>query len=219
MNSSNKTDSNFVRNGAMLGIVSPIVWIMLIILMGLLNPDYSHLTNFISDLGAIEAPNPYVQRINFFQFGFSISLLAIAIFKGMERSSVAMLILQLIIGLGIFFSGVFPGHSLDPESHKSFLHNIVGLPAFICIILLPLIAGFKFRRMDNWKDLANYSMLMTPVLALMLFLMIREDIVEDNGYPGLYQRFFIGIWILWIIMVSIRLKKLKDFKTNRQQRV
>ena len=219
MNAINNPRSNYVRIGAILSIVSPIVWIFLIILMGFLYPDYSHLTNFISDLGAIEAPNPYVQRINFFQFGLSIVLLAIAIFKSMERSSVVILILQLIIGIGIFFSGIFPGHSLDPESHESFLHNIVGLPAFICIILLPLIAGFKFRRIDNWKGLANYSMLMSPILALMLFLMIREDIVVDNGYPGLYQRFFIGIWILWIIMVSIRLMKLEDFKTNRQQRV
>lgn len=210
-----KTSSSFVRYGAIIGLVSPIIWILLVILMSSLHDNYSHLTNFISELGAIEAPNPFVQRINFFQFGFSILVLAVALYKGMARPSIIVLVFQIIIGLGIFLSGIFPGNITDPKSYSSMMHDLVGLPAFLLIILIPLITGWKFRNRESWKDLAPYSMLMTPVLLLMLYLMIRADTVVQNGFPGLYQRIFLGIWIIWMILVSLRLKKLESKKTNR----
>jgi len=207
-----KTGSNFVKYGALIGLGSPIVWILLVVVMGFFYPNYSHLTNFISELGSLDAPQPYVQRLNFFQFGMSISVLAVALYKGMERPSILVLVFQLIIGLGIFLSGIFPGDMSDLESHTSMMHNLVGVPAFLLIILTPLISGLKFRKNNMWKDLAPYSMIMSPVLATMLFLMIRADIVETDGFPGLYQRIFLGIWILWMILISLRLYRLEDKK-------
>lgn len=75
--------------------------------------------NFITDLGALDAPLPHVQRLNFFQFGIGITALAVALYKGMEHPSRVALALQVTIGVGIFLSGIFPGHSNDPGSRES----------------------------------------------------------------------------------------------------
>ena len=81
-------------------------------------------------------------------------------------------------------------------------------------MLIPLITGWKFRKREEWKDIAPYAMLISPILLLMFFLMIRADVAVENGHPGLYQRFFLGLWILWMILVSLRLMKIQTMKTN-----
>jgi hypothetical membrane protein len=192
----------------MVGVASPIIFIALVVVMGSLYPGYSHLTNFISDLGALdapyEAPLPQVQRFNFFQFGVGISVLALALYNGMERPSRIGLAFQLAIGLGIFLSGIFPGHRSHPESHESLLHTLVGVPAFLLIMLVPLITGWAFRKREKWRDLAPYSLAMTPVLIAMFILMGHAD-SRPGGAPGLFQRLFVSTWIVWMILVSSRL--------------
>ena len=48
---------------AICGIISPVVFAILILLAGSLRPEYSHLINFVSELGAVDAPNAIIQRI------------------------------------------------------------------------------------------------------------------------------------------------------------
>jgi hypothetical membrane protein len=203
-----KTGTSFARCGAIVGLATPILFILLVVVMGFLHPGYSHLTNFISDLGALDAPLPYVQRLNFFQLGIGIAILAVELYKGTERASRVALAFQLAIGFGIFLSGIFPGHSDDPESRATLLHNLAGGPAFLLIMMVPLVAGWRFRQRKQWKDLAGYSMAMTPVLVAMFVLMGRADGMP-GGFPGLFQRLFIGIWLFWMILVSCRLLRLE----------
>jgi hypothetical membrane protein len=193
----------FVRLGAILGLVAPLLFVLLIVAMAALRPGYSHLTNFISDLGALDAPNPHVQRLNFFQFGIGIAALGVALHRGMDKPSRLALIGQLAIGIGIFLSGIFPGHTGDPASRASMLHNLVGVPAFLLIMLVPLVAGSRFRQIEEWRPLSHYSMVMTPLLVIFFVLMARAD--AAGGSPGMYQRLFIGTWMLWMVAIALRL--------------
>lgn len=196
-----------VRFGAVVGLASPLLFALLVVVMGALRPDYSHLTNFISDLGALDAPSPYVQRLNFLQFGLGNAILAIALFRGMAKPSRIALVFQLVIGLGIFLSAFFPGHTDDPASRASMMHNVVGIPAFVLIMLVPLVAGWRFRLSEEWRRLSGFSMAMTPTLIVLFVLMARAD-GAPGGTPGLYQRLFIGTWMVWMVVVSVRLLRL-----------
>lgn len=202
------TGTRFVRRAAVLGIGSPILFVLLVVVMGFIHPGYSHLTNFISDLGALDAPMPYVQRLNFFQFGIGITALAWALYMGMEQPSRVALVLQVIIGVGIFLSGIFPGHSNDPGSRETMLHNLVGIPAFLMIMLVPLVAHLKFRRSEAWRRLSAYSICMTPVLVAIFVLMAGAD-ASPTGNPGHFQRLFIGTWLFWVVLIAHRLYRLE----------
>lgn len=202
------TGTSFVRRAAILGIGSPVLFVLLVGVMGFVHPGYSHLTNFMSDLGSLDAPMPYVQRLNFFQFGIGITVLGLALYRGMEHPSRVALALQLTIGLGVFLSGIFPGHSNDPDSRATMLHNLVGIPAFLMIMLVPLVAGWRFRESGAWRDLSGYSMAMTPLLVTLFVLMARAD-GAPGGTSGLFQRLFIGTWMLWMVLTSCRLYRLE----------
>jgi hypothetical protein len=51
-------------------------------------------------------------------------------------------------------------------------------------------------------------MSMTPVLVTMFVLMARAD-ASPTGNPGLFQRLFIGTWLLWMVMIARRLYRLE----------
>lgn len=207
------TRTGLVRRAAVMGIGSPVLFVLLVVVMGFIHPGYSHLANFISDLGALDAPLPYVQRLNFFQFGIGITVLAVGLYNGMEHPSRTALAFQVTIGAGIFLSGIFPGYSNDPGSRESMLHNLVGIPAFLMIIWVPLVAGWRFRKSSAWRDLSGYSMAMTPVLVVMFVLMAQAD-ASPTGVPGLFQRLFIGTWLLWMIMIAHRLYRLESDRVS-----
>jgi len=197
-----------VKVAAILGLGAPLLFVLMVVTMGFVHPNYSHLTNFISDLGALDAPSPYVQRLNFFQFGIGITVLAWGLYRGMQNPSRVALVFQVMIGIGIFLSGIFPGHSNDPASRASMLHNLVGAPAFLLIMLVPLVAGLKFRQDSAWSDLSGYSIAMSPALVAWFVLMARAG-GAPGGTPGLFQRLFIGTWIVWMVLTSVRLYRME----------
>ncbi len=207
--------SGFVRVAASFGLGAPSLFVLLVVAMGFLHPSYSHFTNFISDLGALDAPSPYVQRLNFFQLGLGIVLLALGLYRAVENPSRVALAFQVVIGLGILLSGIFPGHSNDPTSRASMLHNLVGVPAFLLIMLVPLVAGLRFRQDAAWRDLSGYSMAMSPVLVTWFVLMVRAG-GAPGGTPGLFQRLFIGTWLLWMVLASVRLYRLGGRKVPKE---
>lgn len=110
----------------------------------------------------------------------------------------------MLIGVGIFMSGVFPGHAADATSRESFVHGVVGLPAFLLIVALPSVAGRRFSHDETWRDLSRPSYVLTPLLAVLLVLMGWSDGLPD-GRPGMFQRIFIGTWMAWMVTLGARL--------------
>lgn len=194
---------------------------MLVIVTGSLYPGYSHLTNFTSDLGALDAPLDatltHVQRFDFSQFGIGISVLALTAYNGMERPSCIGLAFQLTIGLGIFLSGIFPGHGLEPEARESLLYNPVGIPAILLVMFVPLVSGWTFRKREESNDLARYSIAMTPLLIAMFIPMGYAD-SQPGGAPGLFQRLSVGTWLLWMLLISTRPYRLKVERSKQPHR-
>ena len=67
---------------AICGIIAPIIFAIIVIIAGFLRPDYSHLTDFVSELGAVGAPNAIIQRINFVLLGILIVAFTFGLHRG-----------------------------------------------------------------------------------------------------------------------------------------
>jgi hypothetical protein len=55
---------------------------------------------------------------------------------------------------------------------------------------------------------------MTPLLIGMFILMGYAD-SQRGGAPGLFQRLFVGTWMLWMILISSRLYRLEVERSNQ----
>jgi len=82
---------------AICGIIAPIIFAIIVIISGLLRPDYNQLVNFVSELGAVGAPNAIIQRINFMLLGILIVAFTFGLHRGIGNGK-GSIIGPLLIG-------------------------------------------------------------------------------------------------------------------------
>jgi hypothetical protein len=77
------------------------------------------------------------------------------------------------------------------------LHSVgsaIGLPS---IVMAALILSWGFRRTEGWRQIHSV-MTLTIALGMLIALL---TIIVDVGMPGLQQRVFLGLVLLWLSMV------------------
>ena len=191
------------------GIAGPVLFAIVILVVGALRPDYSHVTQFISELG--ENGSAYSDLMNYFGFMCSaglIMLFAIALLARVDRTTLSGLA-AILIGLyaiGMFLAGVYSCDSgcLVPEpSREQVLHNLVSFAAFLSLILATVLWGIDMRKDRAWQRFGNYS-LVTAGLAVVLIVSMIAAAGARAG-AGMYQRLFLTTLFLWMAMFAYRL--------------
>ena len=119
------------------GIIAPAFFTLMVVVAGLHYSGYSHLTQAISELGAVDAPNPLIQDANFLVTGLLIVTFALGLRRGLDLrlSSAAG---SILVGA---FGAVMVVHAFLPcDSGCEFVttvgsaHNVTGLLAFLSAI-------------------------------------------------------------------------------------
>lgn len=198
-----------LRRLALVGIIGPIVWWLLIVFNGAITPGYSHISDFISTLGAVGAPYATIQTLNFAVFGGAILALTLGIhawFDTGRRPRIGTVLLG-IFGVGVLFAGVFPENPAAPESPTNILHNLVSTIAFLAGIGGVSLTSSLTRSDDRWPSY-RFELMATIAIVSVTFVVFMYSIFGDYGFVGLTQRVFIGAMSLWIVLQSYRLYRL-----------
>lgn len=200
-----------VRRFALVGIVGPIVWWLLVIVNGAITPGYSHSSDFISTLGAVGAPYATIQTINFGIFGGSILALMVGIhfwFDVGRRPRFGTILLG-VFGVCVVLAGVFPENAAVPESTTNVLHDVTSTIAFIAGVAGVGLITRRIEIDDRWPS-HRYELIGTVVVVLATFVVFMLSIFSDWAYVGLTQRLFIGVLTSWIVLQSYRLYRLVE---------
>lgn len=195
------------KTGVLCGILAPLLWASAIILCGSRRPEYSHLTQYISELGERGSSTELLMRyLGFVPTGlmhlaFAASLYAT--FSGSRLSSIAAALLALN-GLGRIVAGLFPCEAgcAGPRvllSQK--LHTLAAGVGFLSLIGTAIIWGIALRQHRNLRALSLYS-IGTGLCGLM-FLLLMSWSAELRAGTGLYERLSSGVLSLWISVFAI----------------
>ncbi|MGM9483411.1 DUF998 domain-containing protein [Roseateles sp. NT4] len=127
-------------------LLSGVAILLMTVVLGALTPGYSHLSQFISELGASGAPYEWwARRLGFLPAGLSLLAFCVLAFKAMPRSTGATLGL---IGLAVYAAGYVaasqfpcdPGCRPAEPSLSQVIHNTVGglgyalAPGFLALL-------------------------------------------------------------------------------------
>ena len=199
----------FVRRLASAGAVGPVVFWLVVLVLGFARAGYSHVSDPVSDLGAVNAPYAIVQQGNFVLLGISIIAFAVAIDRALRdgwRPWVGVLLIGVFGLLGAIGSGVFPANPGNPETMTNVLHGTSVSVGFLAGIIGISLTAWRLSLVGRWPGyrsrwtVVGTALLMFGSFALFLFLMINE-----TGYGGLGQRLFAGIVSGWIAYHSYQL--------------
>ena len=185
------------KNLLYLGIISPIVFWLTTLICGLMIVDYNHLSNLVSELGALNSKPQYL-----FTTGLVLcSVLNVLFVIGLYRVSRYKNIPVIPVVALLFFS-FLAGPAIFPMPLR--LHSISGIP-FPLMMLSPLLALILWRKYENIMKI-RLGAAIGLIIMLLGFLIFIPNILTENF--GLKQRFLYLGWTVWSAYLSYRFLQL-----------
>lgn len=200
-----------MRKSTLGGVLGPIIFSVAVVIAALMRPGYSHIEQFISELGATGTENAAFMNYAGFVFGgLLIASLGAALLTILPRRRVTLVasVLVSLFGLGVAASGMISCDLGCPQgtgTTANLVHNTIAPIAFLCLIAASFLLGVYWWRESGLRDLALYS-LGTGVTAL-VFLSLLASSLEGREVTGLWQRLLLMALFCWCIFVSLRTGK------------
>jgi len=196
---------------AICGIIAPLLFTILLIIIGNFHPNYNHITQYMSELGAVNAPYANIKNTGFSIIGILIMFFSFGMYVELNDKKTKAVILGsclvFISGLSFLLIGFFP---CDPNCINfttiGVIHGYLANTAQLPLIIAPCFLLRNFKRNKKWYNIYYYS-IATIVLGIIFFAVYKSYIFE--GYIGLLQRISFGIPILWVGIIAIKI-----FKSN-----
>ena len=183
---------------------APLAFLVAVVVTAYQRPEYSHYTQFISELGEATGTGAWIMNV----FGFGAFGVLSAIFFASRYVAVAnsrfptagriAIALSLVFSLGILGAGVFScDQSCMPEhaTRNQILHNVASVVLPLFIITIPVWV-YHLESLSRAPRFWWYTRVTTIVAALSFVLMLGA--AEDRAGLGMYQRFLVGSLWLWI---------------------
>lgn len=190
------------RNIGFIALITPLWFLAIYMLMSSQRPEYRHAINAISELGTLDAPNPWVWNIlGYILPGLAIALLGVGLkreFAPLHRNSIFPALALVASGLFMALSGAFPANLDDRGSTTTLLHLLGSFGCFLAF----LIAGFWLPKYFH-KNL-QLRWIAWPSL-LLVIASIATVFLRAGATPGLGQRLTFLCLFLWVTLVGFAL--------------
>jgi hypothetical membrane protein len=189
------------------GIIGPIWFITLVIVQGILQPDYSHIAMPISALTAW--PAGWIQKLNFLVFGTLMAAFTIGVHNAMRPTRFGVLGIALLLAssAGIVLAGLFPWINVSGVPTETPSHVVGAVLAFLCSSTGLIILSRRMAADPQWRSLSSY-VLVTGIVMLMLFIAVGGFAVREgtplHAWAGLMQRVLVAVWIACTIVMARR---------------
>lgn len=188
---------------ARLAVVGVAVYVAIDVPLAFLRPGYSLIYNAESDYG--RGAWYWVMDLNFLlRCGFSLAIAA-ALYhvvgaRGRARAGLALLVTWAVCsGLLAFFADDLEGQS---QRGSGVVHIVLAFVAFTAIAVGAIQISLSLASDPAWRPVARV-MLAVSVAGAVAFLLLGAAVRHHRAPDGLYERVFLGLELLWIIIVAV----------------
>lgn len=209
--------------GNLCGMLAPLLWASAIIFCGSLRPEYSHFTQYISELGERGSSTEFIMRYaGFVPTGLMHIAFAAFLYVAFRGGWLAVIAATLLAinGLARIGAGLFPCEPgcVGPKLLLSQqLHSLSAGLGFFAFIGASVLWGILFRRYQSLQGLSAYS-IGSGCLGLVLLALMSWS-AELRAGTGLYERLSSGLLSLWVLVFAVRLWWLKAYNVAGDSRL
>jgi hypothetical membrane protein len=190
------------------GLVGPTWFAVLVVLQGLLHPDYSHVALPISALAAW--PSGWIQNVNFVVFGVLMGAYAIGLHLGVRQGPGGALgpALLVLSGVGLVLAGTFPWRAADGDFVVPPGHLAGAFLSFLGAGSGLMVLSWRLAADPLWRGLARYA-LVTGITLVVLFLALfaLTRLPDSPRWAGLLQRVTTVVWFACTMILAVRLRR------------
>jgi hypothetical membrane protein len=162
-------------------------FLIVLIVLHILQPEFDPRFRFMSEYAL--GDYGWLMTTTFFALGLAPLITAIGLRSAYPSSRSTRIGLGLLVVAAIFIwlAGIF---------RDSIPHLLAGVVAFPSMVMAVLLLSWTFRRAARWQTMYQVALFIGLVMLAMFLLM-----VADLGMPGLQQRVFIFLFLLWLLIV------------------
>jgi hypothetical protein len=187
------------------GTAAALVYIVATGLGSVLDPQYSQLSQHVSDLSAAGAPTrlalaPVYGVYNLLAFGFALGLYRASDRSRLFKVGFALLTVNALAGIMM----VFPFREDLPGGILTALgkgHIAWASVSSLVIVVGSFVYGFAFRRQQLWRPLSVFSFVIG--VAFLILGPLAVVATAKDTLVGLAERGSIGVFIVWLLVVSL----------------
>ena len=189
------------------GVGAPIWFTTLVIVQGILQPEYSHIAMPISALAAW--PTGWIQRMNFYGLAALMAVFTIGLHRTIQptRFGITGNVLLFACCLGLFLAGLFSWIMVDGVPSETAPHVVGAILSFSGASTGFIAISRRMRADAQWRRLAAY-VLTTGVTMCILFVLLGAFAIDDgtplHPWAGLLQRVVVLIWFACTSTIAFR---------------
>jgi len=144
----------------------------------------------------------WLMRTTFFVLGLAVFTLAVGLRRAMPSSRSARIGFGLLVvgALFVCLAGVFRGFPL---------HDVASAIALPSLALAVLVLSWSFRDSAGWQAIGPVTRIIAVIMLVALL-----SIIVDVGMPGLQQRAFLFLLLLWLSIVVHHLVRVNPVRAQ-----
>jgi hypothetical membrane protein len=188
---------------ARLALAGVAVYVAIDVLLAFLRPGYSLLYNAESDYG--RGPWYWVMDLNFLlrcalSLAIAGALYGTARLGGRARGGLALLVTWAVCsGLLAFFADDIEG---TPQHGSGIVHLVLAFIAFTAVTIGAILISASLLSDPAWRPAAPV-LLAVSVAGALAYLLLGTAQKHHHAPGGLYERIFLGLELLWIVIAAI----------------
>jgi hypothetical membrane protein len=192
---------------ARLTLAGVAVYVAIDVLLAFLRPGYSLLYNAESDYG--RGPWYWVMDLNFLlrcalSLAIAAALYRVARPDGRTRGGLALLVTWAICsGLLAFFADDPEG---TPLGGSGVVHLVLAVIAFTAITIGTILISASLMSDPAWRPAAPI-LLAISIAGAVAYLLLGAPHKHYHAPGGLYERIFLGLELLWIVVAAIAIAR------------
>lgn len=202
-----RLDATLRTIGLWCGIAGPVLWLALLAVAGVMRPEFSHITNYISELGERGSSTELLVRYGAFVFTGFLYICFAGALPGALRAGWPVGVLGVLValeGAGRMGAGVFPCEpGCGPVSSGPNFHFLFAAIGFGSGILAAIWSGVLVRRVPTLRSLSRFSVACGTVAFGSLAVMMwgEQSLVPD----GLLEHLATVVLSTWLLVLASRL--------------
>ena len=205
-------DKNIHSYSILAGLFAPVFYIVLVSVLGLLEPDFNHKTDMMSILGGVKGIRGRVFNVGVVVTGLLLIVFAYGLHQNINKGvgSKTGPILIVLAGLGLFGSAIFSCNAnclnvIETRTTIGILHMMSALVAGSCLAISPFFILFRMKKDPLWKKYRSFTLAIGVLSNLPgIVLWVSIFTVRIPEWEGVIQRLGLLFPFIWIFTLSLR---------------
>jgi hypothetical membrane protein len=191
---------------AIAGIVGPLLFVLIVIVQSVLQPDYGQVELPISALAAW--PGGWLQSTNFFVFGILTIAFAIGLHLGVRPSRAGALgpALLVLSGVGLLIAGAFPWREVEGDFVVPAGHRLGAILSFLGAGSGLIVVSRRMAADPKWGGVATYALasgIAIVVLFVVTFALVMPPGAPLHSWGGFVQRVTLLVWFPCTVVLAL----------------